>query len=158
MKKNIKSIQEINKFAAGIAKKARPGQVLALVGDLGSGKTTFVKGFAKALGVKESIQSPTFILMRPYNYKKTKKQKNPEAAAAHRSRAGRKIFLHVDAYRVSSADELLDIGINEYLNSDAVVAIEWADKIKKILPPGRTVWIKFKLGDSPNERIVEVKD
>jgi len=146
MKKNIKSIQEINKFAAGIAKKARPGQVLALVGDLGSGKTTFVKGFAKALGVKESIQSPTFILMRPYNYKKTKKQKN------------KKIFLHVDAYRVSSADELMDIGINEYLDSGAIVAIEWADKIKKILPPGRTVWIKFKLGDSPNERIVEVKD
>ena len=146
MKKNIKSIQEINKFAAGIAKKARPGQVLALVGDLGSGKTTFVKGFAKALGVKESIQSPTFILMRPYNYKKTKKQKN------------KKIFLHVDAYRVSSADELMDIGINEYLDSVAIVAIEWADKIKKILPPGRTVWIKFKLGDSPNERIVEVKD
>jgi tRNA threonylcarbamoyladenosine biosynthesis protein TsaE len=144
MRRVIKSEDAMRDFASQIAKKLKPGAVLALVGDLGAGKTTFVKGLAKALGVREKVTSPTFVLLKPYVYKKAKKQKSKKA------------FVHVDAYRVESADELIDIGLDEYLNNDAIVAIEWAGKIKKILPRGRVVWIKFELGKNPEERVVEV--
>ena len=148
MKKILKSEKEMDKFAACVAKRLKPGDVLALQGDLGSGKTTFTKGLAKAVGVKKSIQSPTFVLLRPYDTgKKIAKEKCI------------KILVHVDAYRIDDPGELLDIGLAEFIDDPgAIVVIEWADKIKKILPRGRTKWIKFKLGTSLNERIVETKD
>jgi len=148
MKKILKSEKEMDKFASSVAKKIKPGDVLALKGDLGSGKTTFTKGLARAMGIKKSIQSPTFVLLRPYDVgKKIAKEKCI------------KMLVHVDAYRIDEPDELLDIGLVEFINDPAsVVVIEWADKIKKILPRGRTKWIKFKLGTALNERIVETKN
>lgn len=98
-----------------LATKLKGGEIIALTGHLGSGKTTFVKGLAKGLGVKETITSPTFVLMKVYNTKhKTIKQ-----------------FVHIDCYRVPGL-EITSIGLNDYVNrSDTVVVIEWADKLPK---------------------------
>jgi tRNA threonylcarbamoyladenosine biosynthesis protein TsaE len=140
MKKILKSEKEMYEFSRRVAKKLKPGDVLALSGELGSGKTTFVKGLAKALGITDHIVSPTFVLFKPYKVKNQKFTK----------------FVHVDAYRVEGA-ELQEVGIEDYLKDDSVVAIEWAEKIKKILPSGRTKWIYFSLGRQKNERVIETK-
>ncbi|MDD4995200.1 MAG: tRNA (adenosine(37)-N6)-threonylcarbamoyltransferase complex ATPase subunit type 1 TsaE [Patescibacteria group bacterium] len=145
MKKIINSEQEMHAFAGNIAKKLRAGDVLALAGDLGSGKTTFVKGLARALGVKETVTSPTFVLLKPYQ---TKIQ-NPKSKIQN--------LIHVDAYRIEKGEELIFVGLDEFFESpDTVTVIEWADKVKKILPRGRTKWIKFSLGANPNQRIVVI--
>lgn len=95
------------------------GEVLALFGDLGAGKTAFVQGLAAGLGVKVQVNSPTFAIMKLYQANK--------GAIKH--------LCHVDAYRLNTAFELSDIGINDYSNqADTITAIEWADKVKEILP------------------------
>ena len=125
-------------FAKDIAKNLKPGDILGLIGELGAGKTTFVKGLAKALGIKSRVVSPTFVIFKPYDVSNKKFEH----------------FVHVDAYRVEG-EELQDVGIEDYFEDGSVLAIEWADKIKKILPNGRTKWIRFSLGKNENERIVE---
>lgn len=124
---------------AGIkfAKSLKGGEVLALVGDLGSGKTTFMKGLAEGLKVNEVITSPTFVLLKSYHGK---------ISAPGRSASGGKDIelVHVDAYRVDTIEDIKSVGIEDYLNRDDVIlAIEWADKIKKILPKN-AIEIKFK--------------
>ena len=129
-------------FAARFAKTLRGGEVLALTGELGSGKTAFVKGLAKALGIKHVVQSPTFLLMKCYNIK--------PRATSHALRA----ICHVDAYRTKNERELINIGLGEILEDSSVVtAIEWADLVKKIIPK-RAVWMNFSHGKNSSERIV----
>ncbi len=95
--------------------------VIGLKGKLGSGKTTFIQGFAKGLGIKEKILSPTFVIMKKFNN-----------------------FYHIDCYRVQKTKELLDLGFKEIIsNPENIVAVEWADKIKRIMPKN-TFWIKFE--------------
>ena len=116
------------------------GNVLGLIGDLGTGKTVFTQGLAKELGVKEIVKSPTFVLMKVYdtNHKVIKK------------------LVHVDAYRLTNAQELIDIGLTEYLNKkDTLVVIEWADKVKDFLPK-ETIMINFKEGNNINQRIINI--
>ncbi len=111
------------RLASDLAKRMRGGEVLALYGDLGAGKTTFAQAFARALGVKERVQSPTFILMHEHRLKK----KN-----------GPTYFLHADAYR-ADAPQFRAIGFGDYLGRpDTVVLVEWADRIEKLLPKRRT--------------------
>lgn len=99
------------KFAATL----KGGEIIGLIGDLGAGKTIFVKGLAKGLGVKRTVTSPTFVLMKVYKINK-QKIKN---------------LVHIDAYRLNSMDDLIGIGVEEYLSKqDSIVIIEWADKIK----------------------------
>lgn len=94
-------------------------------GDLGSGKTTFVKGLANALGIKSNITSPTFVLMKEYRLKNGQ-------------------LTHVDCYRMNSYQDAEGIGLDEKFNNrDGIVVIEWAEKIKQILPKN-TKWIMFK--------------
>lgn len=137
MKKILKTEDEMRVFANGIAKDLKPGDILGLIGELGAGKTTFVKGLAKALGITSRVVSPTFVIFKPYHVKDKKFEH----------------LVHVDAYRVEG-EELQDVGIEDYFNDGSVLAIEWADKIKKILPQGRTKWIRFSLGKNENERVV----
>lgn len=93
--------------------------VVALFGDLGSGKTTFVQGFAQGLGIKESILSPTFVI-----------QKNFPITDGVFSN-----FYHIDAYRLKDPEELLELGFKDLIkNPENLIVIEWADKVKKILP------------------------
>ena len=97
---------------------------IGLEGDLGAGKTTFAKGFAKGLGIKEEMKSPTFILMRVFRIPRIK---NQESRIRH--------FLHFDAYRIDSAREFASLGFEDFLkDAENILLIEWSDKIKKILP------------------------
>lgn len=118
-------------------------RVIALSGDLGSGKTTFAQGFARALGITEKIQSPTFVLMKIYSLSKQKYLKH---------------LIHIDAYRIESTKELEHLGFRELLkDKDAVILIEWADRIKKLLPK-ETTWIEFTHGKKMNERSILLKN
>ncbi|MFA6306511.1 MAG: tRNA (adenosine(37)-N6)-threonylcarbamoyltransferase complex ATPase subunit type 1 TsaE [Patescibacteria group bacterium] len=106
-------------FAKNFSKKLTGGATLGLIGDLGAGKTVFTKGLAAGLGIKKNITSPTFVLMKVYSVKSL----------------NIKFLVHIDAYRIKSGRDLIAIGADEYFNRpDTVTIIEWADKIKKILP------------------------
>lgn len=147
MKKVLKNEKETLAFAEKFAEPLRGGEVLALIGELGAGKTVFTRGLARGLGIKQKVQSPTFLLMKIYEARKSVSQK-----------AGRINFLvHVDAYRLSDAAELADIGILDWLGrEDAVVVIEWADKVAALLHDKKVMKIHFMLGKNPDERVVEI--
>lgn len=116
---------------------------MSLDGNLGSGKTVFIKGLAAALGIKERVLSPTFLIMRSF---KIRKKKIPF-----------KRFYHIDAYRLRSGRELLDLGIKEVLaDKSNLVAVEWADRIVRLLPKER-VSLSFAHGKKENERIIKIK-
>ena len=107
--------------------------VLSLIGDLGGGKTTFLQGFAKGLGIKEKILSPTFVIMRKFKISENSCSNSCKFAN----------FYHIDCYRVEKPKEILDLGFKEIVsNPKNLVAIEWAERIKKILPKG-TMILKF---------------
>lgn len=127
------------KIAASVSPCAR---VVALKGNLGAGKTTFVQGFAKALGITDAVQSPTFVLMKIYSLKK-------KTHIAH--------LVHIDAYRIESLSEMKHIGLSRLLqDKDAIVLIEWADKIKKMIPKD-AMWITFEHGKKIHERVIKLK-
>jgi len=117
------SPQETFDFGAKIATQLRQGDVLALAGDLGAGKTHFVKGLARGLGIENEVTSPTFTLIHEY-------------------RGGRLPLYHIDCYRLESTQELAEIGLDEYLGADGVTAIEWADKFAELIPDDAK-WIRF---------------
>ena len=110
--------------------------VVALTGELGSGKTTFTKTLLRTLGVKKRVASPTFIFSRRY-----------------RSRLKyHKDIWHFDVYRLNSPKGVKEIGLREAISHDEnLVLVEWADKVKGILPRG-TIWVEFKHGAKSNER------
>ena len=116
-----KSAQETEKLGQKLAGSLKEDRVVALYGELGSGKTTFVKGLAKGLGIKDRIISPTFVFIRPYTLIATLST-----------------LYHVDLYRIEKADEVKGLGLEEiFADKKAIVVIEWAEKIKKILPKRR---------------------
>lgn len=134
-----RSPSQTKNLAKKIAKSFKGGEVLGLVGNLGSGKTQFTKGLAEYFKIKQTITSPTFVLLKPY---KTNDKKI-------------KHLIHIDCYRLENPQELIDIGLQEYLNNpDCITVIEWAEKVKKILPKN-TKWIYFKHGRQENERVIK---
>jgi tRNA threonylcarbamoyladenosine biosynthesis protein TsaE len=130
-----KNEKETYKIAADLVKRIKGGEVIALEGDLGAGKTIFTKGLAKAFGIKQHVTSPTFVLMKVYDVK------NRESRV--------KNFVHVDCYRLDEPQELFYLGIEEYLNKpDTIVVVEWADKIKDYLKGfKKVIWIKIKIAE-----------
>ena len=116
-------------FAATLEKEpfnTKQALVIALEGDLGSGKTTFIQGLAQGLKVKENILSPTFVILKefPINF-----------SAQGRPASGWKNLYHIDAYRLKNSEELLELGFKDLVgNPENLIVIEWADKVKKILP------------------------
>ena len=123
MKKEMvtKSIEETQKYAQEFAKALKPGNIIALYGGLGVGKTIFVQGLAKGLDFKGKVFSPTFIFMRPY---KISNQKSKI-----------KTLYHIDLYRLEEIADLKNIGIEEFISEkNSVSAIEWAEKIEHLLP------------------------
>lgn len=144
---STKSRKETQKIARLFAKKARPlntkrAYVIALEGELGSGKTAFAQGFARALGIKAPVQSPTFVLMKAYRLDPQKKFKH---------------FIHIDCYRLNSPQELLHLGFRDMLHDkDAIILIEWADRVRKIIPK-HAFWIKFQHSIHSSVRILEFK-
>lgn len=154
MRINSGSAADTKKIAADLAKrvlKSRPGshaRVVALSGDLGAGKTTFTQGFAKTLGIKHRIVSPTFLIFRNY----------PILGGSTSYRGltsiGYKNFYHVDVYRIQNPKELDILDFKHILKDPHnIVLIEWADKIKKILPKD-TIWVNFTHGRKETERFI----
>lgn len=115
-----KNEMETMDFAANFAQSLKGGEILALSGDLGSGKTTFTKGLAEALKVEETITSPTFVVLKNYPAKIQDRKI---------------VFVHVDAYRAETIEDIKSVGIEDYLGqADVVMVVEWAEKIIDILP------------------------
>ncbi len=135
------SAQQTFKLGQTLAAKLKSGLTLALIGDLGTGKTVFAQGLAAGLNIAEPITSPTFIIMKIYPIPNHKYLKQ---------------FCHIDAYRLKNEKDLIAIGADEYLNNpQAVVLIEWAEKVKSIWPPKIEI-IAFK-HKSPSCRIIKTQ-
>ncbi|MEY2467362.1 MAG: tRNA threonylcarbamoyladenosine biosynthesis protein TsaE [Actinomycetota bacterium] len=117
MNQRTASADETQRLAATVAELARPGDLVVLVGGLGSGKTCFVQGFARAMGVAEPVTSPTFALVHNY--------------------AGRVPIVHADLYRLVSQHEVLDLGLDEALADGAIALVEWGDIASDVLAPQR---------------------
>lgn len=118
-------------IGARLGQQARPGDIFAVCGDLGAGKTCLIQGVAAGLGVAEPVTSPTFILIAEY--------------------AGRLPLYHVDLYRTDSLDEIRALGLEELLRGEGVTVIEWADKAEALLPAW-TVRIRIRgVGDEPRD-------
>lgn len=128
-----RSIEDTMELAENIESEKFPGMIICLDGELGSGKTVFVKGFAKSLGLEENITSPTFNIVKEYQ-------------------SGEMPLYHMDVYRLENGDD--SIGFNDYFNSDGITIIEWAELIEDILPEER-LDIKFKVLDE-NTRIIKL--
>jgi len=132
---------------------------IGLEGELGGGKTTFLQGFARGLGIREKILSPTFTIMRKFEIRTSKFEINSktelpgtEAKGEKRTKSSSpsqspkfRTFYHIDCYRIEEPKELLDIGFKDIAsNPKSIVAVEWADKIKNLMPKNAD-WIQFKL-------------
>jgi tRNA threonylcarbamoyladenosine biosynthesis protein TsaE len=135
------SAKETFDFAKNFAKKLKGGEVIGLVGNLGAGKTVFVQGLANGLGVKQKVNSPTFVIMKIYEVK------------GQRSKV--KKLVHIDAYRLKTEHDLEAIGALDYFGRpDTIVVIEWADRVKKLIPKNSI--IKFN-SSSANKRALAIK-
>jgi len=120
------SFTQTQNLGKKFAEKLKTGGILALYGNLGSGKTTFVQGLAKGLGIKQKIISPTFIIIRKYNIRLKIKDLRINN------------FYHIDLYRIESEKDVKELGLEEILEDpNNIIAIEWPEKIEKILPKKR---------------------
>ncbi len=124
------------KFGAKLAQFIEPGDIFKLEGNLGAGKTTFVKGVVNALGYNGIVNSPTYTLINEYNI-------SPKV-------------IHIDCYREQNISRWYFLGINDYFDDNAIVFIEWPEILEKILPLGKTYHIKLKT-ISDNQREIRLK-
>lgn len=132
-----KSPRETQKLAADFIEKHRDSRlIIALHGDLGSGKTCFVQGLAEGLRCRKFVTSPTFTLINEY-------------------RDGIRPLYHIDLYRLENERQVYGLGIEDYIDSDGVIAVEWAERAGGILPAG-TIHIRFKTTDDPEERVITI--
>lgn len=131
MKVVSRSAEETQALGERLGARLGRGDVVACIGPLGAGKTCFLQGLARGLGVTADVTSPTFVLVNQYR--------------------GRLPVYHVDAYRTGSLAELVDLGLEEMLHGEGVTIIEWADKLLPLLPP-RTITVTIAgLGDEPRQ-------
>jgi tRNA threonylcarbamoyladenosine biosynthesis protein TsaE len=133
---HTKSVDDTRALAAEVAAVARPGDLFLLAGDLGAGKTSFVQGFARALGVEEPVTSPTFVIVHTYS--------------------GAFPITHVDAYRLERLQELLELGLGEMLDHEGVTLVEWGDVVAPALPP-EFLEVRLELGDDDDERVIRLR-
>jgi tRNA threonylcarbamoyladenosine biosynthesis protein TsaE len=129
------SPEETFRIGATMGRTARPGDVLALDGDLGAGKTHFVKGFVSTFGYEGEVTSPTFTLVHEYP-------------------GDRCPLFHFDFYRLDSVDEVFALDWDGYLSRDGVVLVEWASKFPEVFPKG-TRWLRFEIGAGDERKIME---
>ncbi|MBR5428425.1 MAG: tRNA (adenosine(37)-N6)-threonylcarbamoyltransferase complex ATPase subunit type 1 TsaE [Clostridia bacterium] len=129
------SERETEAVGSQLAEKLSPGSVVALFGDLGAGKTAFVRGLARGLGLEARVSSPTFTIVNEY--------------------LGKTPLFHFDMYRIGGSDELFDIGWDDYLYRGGVCAVEWSENIADALPSD-TVRVEIsKAGDT--SRIIDIR-
>ena len=143
MKKVTNNERETISFGKEFAKSLRGGEVVLLVGDLGAGKTTFSKGVAEGLGVKRTVNSPTFVLMKVYELKKGKI----------------KNFVHIDTYRGLDINDLENIGALEYFErKDCISCVEWGENLEEYLKKNKIKFIKIIIKNlDENTRSFEIK-
>ena len=133
------SPEETLEIGRSLGVNALPGEVYALVGDLGAGKTVFTKGFARGLGIGEPVNSPTFTILQIYE-------------------EGRIPLYHFDVYRIEEPEEMEEVGFDEYIDGDGVCLIEWAGRIGDLLPPEViVVRIEKNLDRGPDYRRITVR-
>ena len=138
MKKHLSnSTEETHAIARELLPALPPNAVIALHGELGSGKTCFVQGLANAMDIKRPITSPTFTIINEYP--------NPEAP-----------LYHIDLYRIQDPNELTALGFEDYLEKNGIKAIEWAERAQDLIPVD-AVHINFETGEEPNTRILTVR-
>ncbi len=131
-----KSVKDTHKLARHLLKQLPGSRILALHGNLGSGKTCFVQGLAAALEIGRPVTSPTFTLVHEYQ--------------------GTRPLVHVDLYRLRDSLDALMLGLEEYFESDGITAIEWAERAKDIFPP-QTIHISFETMAESSSRRITVK-
>ncbi|MBQ6315707.1 MAG: tRNA (adenosine(37)-N6)-threonylcarbamoyltransferase complex ATPase subunit type 1 TsaE [Mogibacterium sp.] len=128
--------EDTRRLGLEIARACEPGDIIALIGDLGTGKTALTKYIAEGLGVTEDVISPTFTIVKEY-------------------RSGRLPLFHFDVYRLSSGEELLDIGAEDYLEGKGVSVIEWADIVADVLPEDALI-VSLEYAEDGNARTASV--
>ena len=130
------SYEETIEYAKRLGSVLKGGEVIAYFGGLGMGKTTFTSGLCEGMGIKAEVSSPTFALVNEYGNSK-------------------KLY-HFDMYRISSFDDLCSTGFFDYLDTNAVLAIEWSENIEEELPPHH--WrVEITHGATPEERMIRVE-
>ena len=130
------SPEETEQVGAALAARLQPGQVVAFRGPLGVGKTAFTRGLARGLGVAGPVTSPTYTIVNEYT-------------------GGRMPLFHFDMYRLNSADDLFDIGWEDYLSRGGVCAVEWSENVMDALPED-TVWVRIaREGDTGRSITIE---
>ena len=131
------SREETEALGARLADALAEGRAGAFTGDLGAGKTAFVSGMARALGVEERVTSPTFTIVNEYE-------------------GGRLPLFHFDMYRLDSADELFHIGWEDYLARGGVCAVEWSENVTGAIEPD-AVRVSILRGDGDNDRVIAIE-
>ena len=129
--------EETEALGARLARALEPGAVVAFTGDLGAGKTAFVRGLARGLGIRDRVTSPTFTVVNEYE-------------------GGRLPLFHFDLYRLGCADELFDIGWEDYLARGGVCAVEWSERMEELLEPG-TIRVDLRRGEDEDRRVITVE-
>lgn len=129
----LENEQETEALGRQLAVAVKPGQVIALTGDLGAGKTTLARAIARAIGICGPVTSPTFTILQEYD-------------------EGRLPLYHFDVYRIDDPSEMDELGYDEYFYGEGVCIIEWADKIDELLPPS-TIRIHISYGAEEDQRI-----
>ena len=130
------SVQETEALGRALAQHLTPGTVVAFTGDLGAGKTAFVRGMAQGLGIAQRVTSPTFTIVNEYE-------------------GGRLPLFHFDMYRLGSADDLFDIGWEDFLRRGGVCAVEWSETVQEALDAD-TIYVDIRRGASENQRTITI--
>jgi len=130
-----RSPEDTQAIGERLGARLEAGDVVACIGELGAGKTCFLQGLARGLGVQADVTSPTFVLINQYR--------------------GRLPVYHVDAYRTESLSELVDQGVEELFHGNGVAVVEWADKLLPLLPPHAITVTITGLGDEPRQIVIE---
>ena len=146
METTTHSKQETIDFAKNFAKKLKGGEILALIGELGTGKTIFAQGLALGLGIKQNLSSPTYVFMKLYEIK-----------SSGEGQEKIKRLCHIDAYRAEHEYDIINIGAEDFIGKkDIITVIEWGDRIRNILPP-RTTYLYFT-SQGENERLIKTDE
>ena len=130
------SVEETEALGAELAGRLEPGDVVAFTGDLGAGKTAFVRGLARGLGIPDRVTSPTFTIVNEYE-------------------GGRLPLFHFDMYRLGSSDELFDIGWEDYLARGGVCAVEWSENVDDALDDD-AIRVDIRRGAKDDQRVISV--
>lgn len=126
--------EETEAIGRELASRLSPGAVVAFTGDLGAGKTAFVRGMAHGLGITQRVTSPTFTIVNEYD-------------------GGRLPLFHFDMYRLHTADDLFDIGWEDFLRRGGICAVEWSENIREALDED-TIYVDIRRGEGENQRIL----